>query len=114
MKIRFINNSVSGVSRQYRGFSFELQGYREKTLDVPSQYVADLKKYLKSRHPAVRVIEEVTKQDVAAENTDQQGDTEVTEIVETNDNTLETGEGEEDVAAENTGKKNNKKSGGKK
>lgn len=100
MKIKFINNSVSGVNRKYRGFTFELQGYTEKTIDVPSQYAGDLKKYLKNRHPAVQVIDVV--EESISDNADQQS----AQAENIEDIT-------EDNGTDNTGKKN-KKSGGKK
>lgn len=122
MEIKFVNNSVSGVNRRYRGFNFELPGSAEITIDVPSQYVADLKKYLKNRHPAVSVID--VAEETAAESAGAQTWGGVTETEETTDSAASATEGSEEVAAgevtaeetaaESAGKKNNKKSGGKK
>jgi len=53
MKINFVNNSVSGVNRKYRGFVLDIPGQSARTVDVPSQYVNDAISYLKYRHPAV-------------------------------------------------------------
>ena len=53
MKIRFDNNSVSGVNRKYRGFVLDIPGLSSVTVDVPSQYVNDAVSHLKYRHPAV-------------------------------------------------------------
>jgi len=53
MKIRFDNNSVSGVNRKYRGFVLDIPGQSSITVDIPSQYVNDAMSYLKYRHPAV-------------------------------------------------------------
>ena len=53
MKIRFVNNSVSGVNRKYRGFVLDIPGSSTITVDVPSQHVNDAVSYLKYRHPAV-------------------------------------------------------------
>lgn len=53
MKIKFDNNSVSGVNRKYRGFVLDIPGQSSRTVDVPPQYVSDAVAYLKYRHPAV-------------------------------------------------------------
>ncbi len=53
MKIRFDNNSVSGVNRKYRGFDLNIPGHSSITVDVPPQYAKDAMTYLKHRHPAV-------------------------------------------------------------
>jgi hypothetical protein len=62
MKIRFDNNSVSGVNRKYRGFVLDIPGHSSQVIDVPVQYVKDALSYLGHRHPAVActpLVEEV-------------------------------------------------------
>lgn len=53
MKIKFCNNSVSGVNRKYRGFTLDIPGRATVIADVQDEYARDVFDYLKYRHPAV-------------------------------------------------------------
>jgi hypothetical protein len=53
MKAQFTNNSVSGVHRAYRGFTFDLPGRTSKEIEVPAQYADNLTQYLEKNCPYV-------------------------------------------------------------
>jgi hypothetical protein len=140
MKIKFENNSVSGVNRRYIGFTLDIPGRSSQIVDVPRQYVKNALSYLKHRHPAVIctpivaaektkeavqsvVSETSTETDPQAETTEEgvgepesKSETETTTETTTTDGTETTEttpQGKATVSIGNT-KKKKKKSGGKK
>lgn len=59
MKIKFENPSVSGISRMYPGFRLHIPGHaidaKAVILDVPDEYVENVKDYLKTSAPVITV-----------------------------------------------------------
>lgn len=123
MKIRFDNHSVSGVSRQYRGFVLELPGHSSREVDVPQHYVKDVLAYLSNRHPAVFFVPvALEKCEEAGQTCEESEETAASTNLEEAATGSQDGEEEEEDVAPNvkagpavsrSDKKKTKKSGGK-
>ena len=61
MKIKFENFSVSGIFREYAGFTLNLPGHaiadKAVIVDVPDELVEDISRFLSTNHPAVAIEE---------------------------------------------------------
>ena len=57
MRIKFTNNSVSGIHRQYPTFALEVPGSATVILDVPDELVEDVKTHLSIHQPAIEIEE---------------------------------------------------------
>lgn len=61
MKLKFENHSVTGIYRQYSGFLLDVPGHSlgEKAViaDVPDPLAAEIRSWLASKHPAVKISE---------------------------------------------------------
>jgi len=125
MKIRFDNNSVSGVARKYRDFEFGLPGNTTKVIDVPGKYVTDIITHLNYRHPAVicTPVEEEQPDRGKTENASEQAGTDADPIPDTctsigkgdpEEETVEQTNGVGEAGKGKNNQKGSKKSGGNK